>query len=89
MTEKRIWEAALTWYVAERGFSGLTARMNSVPGRRFDNRRSPAIRPHQVALLHAEDQQSRVGAMSQRIHTVRLTCYEDQEILCWWACPWN
>jgi hypothetical protein len=55
MTEKRIWEAALTWYVAERGFSDLTARTNSVPGRRFDNRRSPAIRPHQVALLHAED----------------------------------
>src|SRR5262249_46880644 len=51
------------------------------PSRRLDNRSLPAIRPRQVALLHAEDQRSRVGAMSQRMRYVILTCYEDQEIL--------
>ena len=54
------------------------------PGRQFDNRCSPPIRPPQVALPHAEDQRSQVGAMShamsQQIGNVKLTCYEDQEI---------
>jgi hypothetical protein len=40
MTEKRIWEAALTWYVAERGFSDLTAQKLGAPVAN-SNRRSP------------------------------------------------